>query len=81
MKTPNLMPKDQRKLRLGWQFYRRGQPTAMRVSHDDLEIIAWRYFVDVGLAFISRETEGYTVFDFTEVGLERGRALEHGESK
>lgn len=77
MKTPKLMPKDQRKLRLAWQFYRRGQPTAMRVKHDDIEIIGWRYLCDCGYAFVCGNGEQYTVFDFTEAGLERGKALEH----
>lgn len=76
---PNLTPVDQRKLRTCYQMFKRGQATAIRVPHDDLETIGWQHLVDSGLVYIVREGEDYTVFDATEVGLALGRALEYGE--
>lgn len=80
MKSPILTPKDQRKLRLGYQMHKRGLPTAIRVQHDDLEIIGWQYLVDCGYAFVCGGGEDYTVFDLREAGLEVGMELEHDEN-
>lgn len=75
--TPTLLPAEQRKLRTFYQMHKRGQATAIRVQHDDVELIGYQYLVDCGYAEPVREGQDYTVFDVTEAGLRMGSALSY----